>query len=112
MALWVRTRERLTPGHLPPGGTQGQPLGGIGVHLGPQFPEGQGAVAVSDLPRLEVLRGRLEAVLADPDTSPRDLASVSREYRQTLSAIAELTPAAEGSPLDEITARRRKRGAS
>ena len=71
-----------------------------------------GAEGLSDRDRLVALRARLEAVLADPETSPRDFASVSREYRMTLAAIAELAPVAEGSPLDEIAARRRKRGAS
>ena len=69
-------------------------------------------MATTDLDRLTVLRGRLEAVLADPTTSPRDLASVSREYRQTLVQLGELAPADESSALDEIAARRAKRGAS
>lgn len=60
---------------------------------------------------LEALRGRLEAVLDDPATSPRDLAAVSREYRMTLARLAELAPVAAGSALDEIAARRKKRGA-
>ena len=62
--------------------------------------------------RLEALRGRLEAVLNDPDTAPRDLAAVSREYRQTIAKLSALAPAAQGSPLDEIAQRRKKRGAS
>ena len=66
----------------------------------------------TDQERLEALRGRLEAVLADPETSARDLASVSREYRQTLTQLAEASPAAAGSALDEIAARRVRRGAS
>jgi hypothetical protein len=65
----------------------------------------------ADRARLEALRDRLEAVIADPETSPRDLASVGREYRQTLAALAAATPAAGTSKLDEIAARRRKRGA-
>lgn len=65
----------------------------------------------SDRARLEALRDRLEAVIADPETSPRDLASVGREYRQTLAALAVVTPAAGTSALDEIAARRRSRGA-
>ena len=56
-------------------------------------------------------RARLEAVIADPETSPRDLASLGREYRQTITALAAVTPAAGTSKLDEIAARRRKRGA-
>jgi hypothetical protein len=62
--------------------------------------------------RLEALRDRLAGVLEDPATSPRDLAAVSREYRMTLAKLAELAPAEAGSPLDEIAARRAKRGAS
>lgn len=64
-----------------------------------------------DRNRLEALRDRLEGVLNDPETSARDLASVSREYRQTVAALAGLGPAAGTSKLDEIAARRRKRGA-
>jgi hypothetical protein len=51
-------------------------------------------------------------VVNDPETSARDLASVSREYRQTVAALASMAPAAAGTRLDEIAARRRKRGAS
>jgi len=65
----------------------------------------------ADRARLEALRDRLEAVIADPETSPRDLASLGREYRQTITALAAVTPAAGTSKLDEIAARRRKRGA-
>ena len=65
-----------------------------------------------DRARLEALRDRLQAVLDDPETAPRDLASVSREYRQTVSALAQMRPADGVSKLDEIAARRRKRGAS
>ena len=69
-------------------------------------------MATTDLDRLTALRGRLEAVLADPTTSARDLASVSREYRQTLVQLGELAPSEATSPADEIAARRAKRGAS
>ena len=69
-------------------------------------------MATTDLDRLTALRGRLEAVLADPTTSARDLASVSREYRQTLVQLGELAPSETTSPADEIAARRAKRGAS
>lgn len=62
--------------------------------------------------RLEALRDRLRGVLDNPETSPRDLAAVSREYRMTLDKLADLAPAAAGSALDEIAARRQKRGAS
>lgn len=65
-----------------------------------------------DRARLEALRTRLEQVVNDPETSARDLASVSREYRQTVAALASMAPAAAGTRLDEIAARRRKRGAS
>ncbi len=67
----------------------------------------------SDLERLTALRERLEAALADPGTSARDLAAVSREYRQTLVQLAEVSPSPAGSALDEIAARRvQRRGAS
>lgn len=66
----------------------------------------------TDRSRLEALRARLEGVLHDPETPPRDLASVAREYRQLISALAALAPADGKSQLDEIAARRRKRGAS
>jgi hypothetical protein len=65
----------------------------------------------SDRARLEALRDLLEGVLNDPETSPRDLATVSREYRLTVSALATTAPAAGTSKLDEIAARRRSRGA-
>jgi hypothetical protein len=64
-----------------------------------------------DLDRLTAVRSRLEAVLADADTPARDLAACSREYRQVLDAIAQLAPVSGTSTLDEIAARRRKRGA-
>lgn len=70
------------------------------------------AAPPDDRARLEALRDRLEGVLSDPDTTPRDLASVSREYRQTVAALAQLGPPAGVSKLDEIAARRRKRGAA
>jgi hypothetical protein len=66
---------------------------------------------MGDRERLEALRSRLEGVVNDPDTSARDLASVSREYRQVLDALAVLAPADATSRLDEIAARRRKRRA-
>lgn len=63
-----------------------------------------------DVARLEALRGRLEAVLSDPETTPRDLATVAREYRILVTKLAETAPAAgKSSPLDEIAAARRKR---
>ena len=68
--------------------------------------------ALTDQARLEALRDRLEAVLADESTSPRDLAAVSREYRQLLARLADVAPSSSGSPADEIAARRAARGAS
>lgn len=62
--------------------------------------------------RLKSLLERLQSLLDDPETTPRDVASLSREYRQTLTALSVLGPAAgQRSKLDEIAARRRKRGA-
>ena len=75
------------------------------------MPHGDEAGSRSDRARLEALRDRLEGVLNDPETSPRDLATVSREYRLTVSALAEFAPPSSNSKLDEIAARRRSRGA-
>ena len=66
----------------------------------------------TDHDRLRAVRDRLEAVLADDSTTPRDLATVAREYRLTLDRLAAETPSTGSSPLDEVTARRRARGAS
>ena len=66
---------------------------------------------MTDRDRLEALRSRLEGVLSDAETSARDLASVSREYRQVIDALAVIAPADATSRLDEIAARRRKRRA-
>jgi hypothetical protein len=67
---------------------------------------------MDDRSRLEALRGRLEAILNDPETPPRDVATVAREYRQCLTALGQLAPPAAGTPLDELRARRRNRGTS
>lgn len=64
----------------------------------------------TDRERLVTLRDRLAAVLDDPATTPRDLATVSREFRLLLAALAESRPSST-SKLDEIAARRDKRGA-
>lgn len=63
----------------------------------------------SDLARLQAARDRLEAVLHNPETSPRDLATVSREYRLLVEKIAAMAPASASSKLDEIAAKRAKR---
>src|SRR6478672_11535988 len=81
---------------------------GIGIHLEGRMTD---AEPRSDRARLEALRDLLEAVLNDAETAPRDLAAVSREYRQIVAALAQSAPAAGTSKLDEIAARRRKRGA-
>lgn len=66
----------------------------------------------TDRARLEALRDRLEAIVNDPKTSPRDAVAASREYRITVAALAQTAaPAAAGSKLDEIAARRRRRAA-
>lgn len=67
---------------------------------------------MTDVERLTALRSRLEGVLNDPDTSPRDLAAVSREYRLLIAQLADIADPAAGSPLDEIATRRAQRGAS
>lgn len=65
-----------------------------------------------DLGRLTALRERLEGVLADPDTSPRDLAALSREYRLLVAQVAAMSPGGVASALDEIAERRQRRGVS
>lgn len=65
----------------------------------------------TDTARLEALRDRLQGVLEDPATTPRDLATVAREYRLLITHLEDRAPAAKGSPLDEIAQRRKKRGA-
>lgn len=61
---------------------------------------------------MEALRDRMEAVLADPATTPRDLATVGREFRILVTKLAEDAPRSASSPLDEIAKRRTARGAS
>ena len=75
----------------------------------PSQPSEQPPSGPDDVARLEAVRDRLEAALSDPGTTPRDLATVSREYRLTLAALAEQAPSAKASPLDEIAAKRTKR---
>lgn len=65
-----------------------------------------------DRGRLEAARDRLEAVLHNPETSPRDLASVAREYRILVEKIAATFSSTSSSKLDEIAARRAKRKTS
>ncbi|MCV7375229.1 hypothetical protein H5P33_21150 [Mycolicibacterium arabiense] len=68
---------------------------------------------------MELLRTRLEAIVNDPKTTPRDVVAASREYRIVVAELAKTAPAPKaGAPksgtastLDEIAARRRKRGA-
>lgn len=67
---------------------------------------------MTDVERLTALRGRLEGVLNDPETAPRDLAAVSREYRLLVAQLADIADPAAGSALDEIWSRRVLRGAS
>ena len=68
--------------------------------------------STDDRARLEALRGLLEATLNNPDTPAHVLPAVAREYRQTIAALASLAVPTAGTRLDEIAARRRKRGAS
>ncbi len=90
-------------------GTVGSEVSGHTDRTGTPIPPGGRS---DDRARLEALRTRLEQVVNDPETSARDLASVSREYRQTVAALASMAPVAAGTRLDEIAARRRNRGAS
>lgn len=58
--------------------------------------------------RLLEARDRLAGVIADPDTSARDLAAVSREYRLVLAELAELgTPQKENDVVDQLASRRK-----
>ncbi|MGQ9407986.1 hypothetical protein [Mycolicibacterium gilvum] len=65
----------------------------------------------TDRGRLEALRDRLAGIIDDPDTSPRDVVSASREYRIVVAALGKTAPPAGVSKLDEIAARRRRRAA-
>lgn len=67
--------------------------------------------AQSDIDRLTALRDRLQEVLDDKGTSPRDLASVSREFRLLLETIDKARPSSGTTKLDEIAAKRKKREA-
>lgn len=68
----------------------------------------------TDRDRLEQLRNRLQDIVNNPETSPRDVVSASREYRIVVAALAQTAaPTAKASSkVDEIAARRRMRGAS
>jgi hypothetical protein len=68
----------------------------------------------TDRGRLEQLRDRLQAIVNNPETSPRDVVAASREYRIIVAALAHAAAPAAGSSskVDEIAARRRMRGAS
>lgn len=65
----------------------------------------------TDRGRLEALRDRLAGIIDDPETSPRDVVSASREYRIVVAALGKTAPPAGVSKLDEIAARRRRRAA-
>ncbi|ULE35889.1 hypothetical protein K3G64_21165 [Mycobacterium sp. IDR2000157661] len=60
---------------------------------------------------MEALRDRLAGIIDDPQTSPRDVVSASREYRIVVAALGKAAPPAGVSKLDEIAARRRRRAA-
>lgn len=62
-----------------------------------------------DLTRLKAVRDRLDAVLKEPETSARDLATCSREYRLLLTDIRAQSGNTKGSVVDEISKRRAKR---
>lgn len=97
-----------TPGGMPSRPPPAPTSRGIRINLDPPMTDDP---TPSHRDRLEALRDRLEAVVADPATRPGDLASVSREYRMTLAKLAEIKPSGGVSPLDEIAARRLERGA-
>lgn len=69
-------------------------------------------LSAQDRARLEVHRARLERALDAPDTSPRDLAALGREYRQTITQLGAVAAVAEdGSLVDELRSRRNRKGA-
>jgi hypothetical protein len=72
----------------------------------------QHAETVSQRDRLEALRDRLERALTSEHLLPRDMASLSREYRGCLAELASLPNDMEVSVADEIAERRRARTAS
>ena len=101
----------------PPGGIALKPpsqrlLTAYGYIWSPDYPTTRKGITMTDQERLTALRSRLEGVLNDPDTSPRDVAALSREYRQLVAQLAGIALPASGSALDEISARRVQRGAS
>ena len=73
-----------------------------------------GAAGSGDrLAALRALRDRLAADL-DVCESARDVAALSQRFMDTLAQIETIEkaqPAKKGTPLDELTARRRARGA-
>lgn len=60
---------------------------------------------------MEALRDRLAGIIDNPETSPRDVVSASREYRIVVAALGQTAPAMGTSKVDEIAERRRRRAA-
>jgi hypothetical protein len=67
-------------------------------------------MADDDLTRLVAVRARLEAAIGE--SAPRDLAGLSREYRQVLEQIRELHTPEEMDRVDQLAARRAKASGS
>lgn len=63
---------------------------------------------------LRRMRDRLAIAIDDPNVPYRDLAALTRRYAEVLSEL-EKVPApsgeGEGSPIEQVEARRRRRGA-
>lgn len=63
----------------------------------------------TDRGRLEAVRDRLQSIVNNPETAPRDVVAASREYRIVVAALAQTAAPAAASKLDEIAERRRRR---
>ncbi len=100
---------RKTPTRGDSAGRSERLSGDIGINTGPKTPKDG---TITDRQRLEAYRSRLEGALDDPETSPRDIAQLSRELRQLVETLAKLAPVDAVSRVDEIAARRRNRGSA
>ena len=100
---------RKTPTRGDSGAAQSDFPGAVGINTGPKRPKDG---TITDRQRLEAYRSRLEGALDDPETSPRDIAQLSRELRQLVETLAKLAPVDAVSRVDEIAARRRNRGSA
>ena len=105
----MSSADDQTPGEDTHADATSAPSRGLGIYLEATKPH---APSDDTRARLEGARDRLKAVLDNPETSPRDVAAVAREYRIVVERLGALAPPSGRSALDEIAARRRKRSAS